>query len=290
MWRLGVLYLDALPSHQITLGKAIHMEVTLIPNQRRPGIGRRPAPENRRAWLPQQARFCPVIEDASRTGFLVYPPLQDQEIFQVRRLREDHLRFTLALTGDDSTTRPLWTLELTMAAGSGGLDSYDVRFVADELDLNQEQVIAQLEALTTNLNGPPGAVGLRGAYDFATPEGWDTFYMGVTNELAPPHVPVMTARIETDWYSQATEFRHVLAVGQTLSVAGTSPIGQVIFIPRDDVMLIDSTEVDATRFTESQQQYWHERAGKEKATNFGTLYTYHYRDLQKEHRETEASD
>jgi len=266
------------------------MEVTLIPNQRRPGIGRRPAPENRRAWLPQQARFCPVIEDASRTGFLVYPPLQDQEIFQVRRLREDHLRFTLALTGDDSTTRPLWTLELTMAAGSGGLDSYDVRFVADELDLNQEQVIAQLEALTTNLNGPPGAVGLRGAYDFATPEGWDTFYMGVTNELAPPHVPVMTARIETDWYSQATEFRHVLAVGQTLSVAGTSPIGQVIFIPRDDVMLIDSTEVDATRFTESQQQYWHERAGKEKATNFGTLYTYHYRDLQKEHRETEASD
>lgn len=260
------------------------MDVTLIPNQRRPGVGRRPVAENRRAWLPQQARFCPVVEDASRAGFLVYPALHDHEVFQARRLREDRLRFTLALTGADATTHPLWTLDLTMAAGSGGLDAYDVRFIADETDLDQEQIIGQLEALTTNLNGPPGAVGLRGSYDFVTPQGWDTFYLGILNELAPPHVPVMSARIETDWYSQATEFRHVLDVGQTLSVAGTSPIGQVIFAPRDDITLIDASEADTARFAEVQQQYWSERAEKERATNFGTLYTYHYRDLQKERR------
>ncbi len=266
------------------------MDVTLISNQRRPGVGRRPVAENRRAWLPQQARFCPVVEDASRAGFLVYPPLHDDEVLQARRLREDQLRFTFAVTGDDNTSRPLWTMDLTMAAGTGGLDSYDLRFAADELDLNQEQVISQLGALTTNLNGPPGAVGLRGAFDFVTPEGWDTFYTGIFNELAPPHVPVMTARIETDWYSQATEFRHVLDVGQTLSVSGTSPIGQVVFAPREPVALIDASESDTARFTEAQQQYWSDRGSKERATNFGTLYTYHYRDLQKEHQGDEPTD
>jgi hypothetical protein len=263
------------------------MDVTLIPNQRRPGVGRRPVAENRRAWLPQQARFCPVVEDASRAGFLVFPALHDHEVFQARRLRADQLRFTFAVTDQDGDTRPLWSMDLTMAAGSGGLDTYDVRFVDDGIDLNQQQLIGQLEALTTNLNGPPGAVGLRGAYDFITPSGWDTFYTGILNELTPPHVPVMTARIETDWYSQATEFRHVLDVGQTLSVAGTSPIGQVIFVPREDITLIDATEAGTAGFTNAQRQYWSERADKEHATNFGTLYTYHYRDLQKKHRGNE---
>ena len=265
------------------------MEVTLVPNQRRPGVGRRPAAENRRAWLPQQTRFCPVVEDGSRAGYLVYPPLHDYEVFQARRLREDHLRFTLAVTADNAT-RPLWTLDLTTAAGSGGLDAYDVRFVAEELSLDQPQIISQLEALTTNLNGPPGAVGLRGAYDFVTPPGWDTCYTGIFNELASPHVPVMTARIETDWYAQATEFRHVLDVGQTLSVSGTSPIGQVLFLPRDPATLVDATNSDIERFSHRQQEYWRERSQKERATNFGTLYTHHYRDLQKEHRGAPPTD
>jgi len=99
---------------------------------------------------------------------------------------------------------------------------------------------------------------------------------------------VMAARIETDWYPQPTEFRHVLDVGQTLSVAGTSPIGQVIFVPRETVALIDGTEEEAESFAKRLHDYWAERAEKERATNFGTLYTYHYRDEQKLRREADG--
>lgn len=258
------------------------MDVTILPNQRRPGIGRRPARENRRAWLPQQARFCPVLEDGSRLGYLVYPPLEDPEVLQVRRVRDEMLRFSFAVTAADGTTRPLWVIDMTASAGGGGLDAHDLRFVDDELGLNEEQVLGQLDALTVNLNAPPGAVGVRGAFDFVTPEGWDTIYLGVLNELQPPHVPVLTARIETDWYAQPTEFRYVLGTGQTVSVAGSAPIGQVFFVPRETTELRDGTEADAARFETTQREYWTERAEKERPTNFGTIHSYHYRDIQRE--------
>lgn len=260
------------------------MEAKLLANQRRPGVGRRPVAENRRAWLPQQARFCPVLEDGSRLGLLVYPPLEDREVLQVRRLREETLRFTLADTASDGTTTPRWVLDVTSAAGGGGLDDHALRFAAEGQELTEREVEAQLDALTVNLNAPPGAVGLRGAHDFVTADGWDTVYFGVLNEIQPPTVPVLTARIETDWYSQPTEFRYVLAVGQTLSVAGSTPIGQVMFVPREAVELADGGPADAEAFAERQREYWTDRAANEQVTNFGTVYSRHYRDEQKKRR------
>lgn len=257
------------------------MQVTILPNQRRPGVGRQPVRENRRAWLPQQARFCPVLEDGSRLGFLVYPPLEDPEVLQVRRTRDETLRFSFATTAEDGTTRPLWILDMTASAGGGGLDTHELRFVDEQLQLSQEQVLGQLDALTVNLNAPPGAVGIRGGFDFVTPEGWDTVYLGVLNEVQPPHVPVLAARIETDWYSQPTEFRYVLGTGQTISIAGSAPIGQVFFVPREPIELQQGSDADAARFEEAQREYWTERAGKERPTNFGTIHSYHYRDVQR---------
>jgi len=257
------------------------MEITILPNQRRAGVGRPPARENRRAWLPQQARFCPVLEDGSRLGFLVYPPLEDPEVLQVRRIREETMRFSFAVTNSDGTTRPRWVIDMSASAGGGGLDAHELRFVDDELGLNEEQVLGQLDAFTVNLNAPPGAVGLRGAFDFVTPEGWDSVYLGVLNEIQPPHVPVLAARIETDWYSQPTEFRYLLATGQTISIAGSAPIGQVFFVPRESIELRTGSESDIARFEESQREYWTERAEKERATNFGTIHSYHYRDVQR---------
>lgn len=257
------------------------MDITILPNQRRPGVGRAPARENRRAWLPQQARFCPVLEDGSRLGFLVYPPLEDPEVLQVRRIRDETLRFSFAITASDGTTRPRWVVDMTASAGGGGLDSHDVRFSDEELALTDEQILGQLDALTVNLNAPAGAVGFRGAFDFVTPEGWDTVYLGVLNEVQPPHIPVLAARIETDWYAQPTEFRYVLGTGQTVSVAGSAPIGQVFFVPREPVELRPGTETDVARFETAQREYWTERAEKERPTNFGTIHSYHYRDEQR---------
>jgi hypothetical protein len=264
------------------------MEVLILPNQRRPGVGKAPAAENRRTWLPQQARFCPVLEDASRLGYLVYPPLAPTEALQVRLMDNGLLRLTLfADPGGSAGLTTVFVMDIRPSAGSGGVDAYDVRFVEEGAGLEAEQVRALVDTLVTNVNAPPGAIGLRGAFDFVTPPGWDTVYTGLLNEVQRPSAPVLTARIETDWYAQATEFRYVLQPGDILSASGQAPIGQVFFVPREVVSLRVGGEADAAAFAERQREYWTERASQERATNFGTTYSYHYRDIQKGRRAEE---
>lgn len=261
------------------------MEVLILPNQRRPGIGRVPARENRRTWLPQQARFCPVLEDGSRLGYLVYPPMEPHEAYQIRLMEHGLLRFTFfADPGGSAGLQTIFVMDIKPSAGDGGVDAHDVRFIDQGAGLDPDQVRSLVDTFTTNVNAPPGAIGLRGAFDFVTPAGWDTVYTGVLNETQRPTVPVLTARIETDWYPQPTEFRFVLQPGDILSASGQAPIGQVLFVPREPVELREGSAADAVAFTERQREYWTERAAKEQATNFGTTYSYHYRDIQKGHR------
>jgi hypothetical protein len=266
------------------------MDVVLVPGQRRPGVGKPPARESRRAWLPQQARFCPVVEDASKMGFLVYPPLYDHESLQVRYTEENFFRLSFFVDDDQGTTHRLFVVDVRPSAGSGGVDAQDVVFLDPRAAVDEETAFALVDALTTNLNAPPGGVGLRGAHDFVTPEGWDTIYLGVLNETQRPHLPTLTARVETDWYAQNTEFRYVLQPGDVLSVAGSAPVGQVHFVPREEVHLREGTDADRASFAAKQQQYWAERTSKQRMTNFGALYSYHYRDLQKARREPGAGD
>ena len=264
------------------------MEVVILPNQRRPDVGRAPASENRRTWLPQQARFCPVLEDANKTGFLVYPPLTPTEAFQVRLMDNGLLRMSLfSDPGGSAKMSPVFVIDVRPSAGTGGVDAYDVRFVEPGAGLDAEGARSLLDALVTNVNAPPGGVGLRGAFDFVTPSGWDSVYLGLLNEVQRPVVPALSARVETDWYPQPTEFRYVLQPGDVLSASGQGPIGQVVFVPREPVTLRAGTDGDAEAFTERQREYWTERASKERSTNFGTTYSYHYRDIQKQERSGE---
>jgi hypothetical protein len=264
------------------------LRVTILTNQRRPGVGKAPAPENRRAWLPQQARFCPVLEDASRTGYLVYPPLHENEALQIRYLEQNIYRLSFFADDPQGTAHRLVVVDVQPSAGTGGVDAQDVRYIAPEADLDDAGALALIDALTTNINTPPGGVGLRGAYDFVTPEGWDTLYLGLQNEQQRPHLPVLAVRVETDWYAQNTEFRYVLQPGELLSLGGAAPIGQVVFLPREEAELVSGEASDVERFQQAQREYWSERATKARVTNFGALYTYHYRDVQKARRETEG--
>lgn len=261
------------------------MDVIILPNQRRPGVGRPPAAENRRAALPQQARFCPVVEDASRSGYLVYPPLMPEETLQVRYLEPGKMRVAVHRTpSGTSAPQPVWVIDITFSGGTGGVDAHDVVYLDESVGLEVSDVHAFMDALVTNVNAPAGGIGLRGAFDFVTPEGWDTVYSGIFNKTERPHFPVLTARIETDWYPQPTEFRYVLQPGDVLSANGQSPIGQVIFVPREAARLREGSEAERQSFLDRQQAYWQERSEKERATNFGTLYSYHYRDMQKARR------
>ena len=260
------------------------MRATILPNQRRSGIGKLPAHESRRAWLPQQARFCPVLEDASKSGFLVYPPLHPHESYQVRLTEKNAFLLTFYVAGPGGLRAPAFAVEINASAGTGGIDQPEIVFIEESAPLTEELVMEMVDALVTNVNGPPGGIGLRGAHDFVTAEGWDTVYLGVLNEPQQPTVPVLAARVETDWYPQPTEFRYVLQRGDMVSVSGDAPIGQVLFVPRESVELVAGDDADRARFDEAQEEYWEQRRLKDRTTNFGTTYSHHYRDVQRANR------
>ena len=264
------------------------MRVTLVPNLRRPGVGRVPEPDGRRASLPEHGRLCPVVEDANRTGFLVFPPLEPREALQIR-YREENL-YQVTMLRDPGGGRPpavLFAAEIRPSAGAPGTEVRDMRHVNRESGLDEAAALDLLDALTTNVNAPAGGIGIRGAFDFVTPEGWDTVYLGVVNEPARPQIPVLTARIETDWYPQNTEFRYAMQPGDVLVASGGAPIGQVLFLPREAVSLAPASEEDVRAFVARQEQFWTERAAKERTTPYGALISHHYRDQQRVRRPKE---
>ena len=248
------------------------LDVVIVPNQRRTGVGRKPQSEPRRAWLPQQSRFCPVLEDGNRIGYLVYPPLEDDESLQVRFVDNGYFRFTL-----HKQQRPVFTL-MTKPAAGGGMAATDelVQFDASA-GLPREAIPGLLDALTVNLGGLSGGVGLRGAYDFMTPEGWDTVYTGVLNNVERPTVPSLTVRVETDWFRQPTEFRYALQNGEAISATGIAPIGQVLFVPREPAGLRDASPEEQRRFGEELEAYWGRKPGQTRDTAYGGTYDHQYR-------------
>ncbi|GMU40756.1 MAG: hypothetical protein AMXMBFR23_16220 [Chloroflexota bacterium] len=257
------------------------MDVIVLPHRGRPGVGRQPIPDGHRGTLPEQARLCPVLEDGSRLGFLVYPPLAPTETLEIRLQPDLAFRLTLLLQADGVASRPVAVMEIRPSAGSGGVEVREVLYVAPEIGLRDAAVRELFEFLVTNMNAPDGGIGLRGAHDFVTPEGWDTVYTGVLNDIHRPHVPTLTARVETDWYAQPTEFRYVMQPGEVLSIRGHSPIGQVFFVPREPVTLREATEEDAAAFRSRMEVYWAARVAKERAMPYGSAFSHHYRDIQR---------
>ncbi len=52
---------------------------------------------------------------------------------------------------------------------------------------------------------------------------------------------MLVVRVETDWFAHQTEFRYVLQPGEGMSLNHTLPIGQMAFVPREEVTLGDGT-------------------------------------------------
>ena len=75
--------------------------------------------------------------------------------------------------------------------------------------------------------------------NFQTPSGWDTIYTPIFNMIDRPVAPMLVIRVETDWYAHETEFRYVLEPGEGISGSHSMPIGQVMFVPREEVTFRD---------------------------------------------------
>ena len=127
-----------------------------------------------------------------------------------------------------------------------------------------------------DLGTPPGAVTLRGATNFQTPQGWDTVYTPVFNAIERPAPPMLIVRVETDWYMHETEFRYVLQPGEGISGQRTMPIGQVFFAPREVITLRECTEDELTAMKHADEEFSRGKAANQVTTPYGIPYSPHY--------------
>jgi hypothetical protein len=254
------------------------MKVGIYPNQARPGVGRRPRSESLRPLLPQHARHCPVLEAGSAMGYLVYPPLEKHEAFFVEYHGEGLYEFKYFLANPAGKWEPLFAVQWALPVGSIGKLRTEVAFAVPDPPIDEAAAIRIVRAFVVpeDLGTPPGAVTFRGAYNFRTPEGWDTVFTSVLNQIDRPLAPALAVRVETDWYFQHTEFRYVLEAGRGMPGAHSLPIGQVFFVPREEVTLRDLTSREIAEIDEARASFMEQKAQQKVTTRYGLEYSPHY--------------
>src|SRR5690606_35954547 len=139
-----------------------------------------------------------------------------------------------------------------LSVGGIGMRKEEVQLMVPETPGFRETalMIARMFISVDDLGTPAGAVTLRGAFNFQTPPGWDTVYSGVLNSTERPVAPVLVTRVETDWYVHDSEFRYISTPGEIITVSHSLPVGQVFFVPREDITFRDGT---AQQIAERQQ-------------------------------------
>src|SRR5207344_2916778 len=137
----------------------------------------------------------------------------------------------------------------------------DVAFVGPPV-LSRDTALAVARAFVVpeDMHTPPGAVALRGATNFQTPPGWDTVYTPIFNMIDRPVAPMLVVRVETDWYPHETEFRYVLQPGEGIPGAHQIPIGQVFFVPREEMTLRDCNDDELAAIRQAKEEFFREKA------------------------------
>src|SRR5256885_2735719 len=254
------------------------MEVRLYPNASRPGVGQKPRREGQRPLLPQHARHCPVLEAGSALGFLVYPALEQNESFHIEYQGEGRYQFVFFMSASGGKWEPVFTVTIVLSMGSIGMIKEEVAFASKKTGMTREAALSILRAfiIPEDLGTPPGAISMRGATNFKTPTGWDTVYTPIFNMIERPVAPMLVVRVETDWYAHESEFRYVLQPGEGVSGSHAMPIGQVMFVPREDVTMRDCTDDEVTFIRESQANFAQQKAAHKMTTAYGMSYSPHY--------------
>jgi hypothetical protein len=253
------------------------MEVRLFPNFRRPGVGLAPKRESSRPLLPQHARHCPVLEAGSSLGFMVYAPLEPKESVYVEFEGDGRYRFVYYLQTQDGKRTPIYQVTMTMSLGAVGMMKEEVTFVGAPM-LTREAALAVMRAFIVpeDMGTPSGAIALRGATNFQTPSGWDTVYSPILNMIERPMAPMLAVRVETDWYAHETEFRYVLQPGEGITMEQSIPIGQVFFVPREQITMRQCTADEIKAIEQSRQEFNKHKAEATQKTSYGLSYSPHY--------------
>ena len=251
------------------------MEVRLFPNTVRPGVGLRPRREAQRPLLPQHARHCPVLEAGSSLGFLVYPALQPNESFHIEYQGEGKYRFVYYVNPTGEKWEGVLAVTVSLPVGGIGIFKEDVKFLTREPTTTKENALLMARAFIVpeDLGTPPGGLSLRGAWNFQTPRGWDTVYTPIFNMIERPIAPMLVVRVETDWFPHQTEFRYVLAPGEGITGSHSMPIGQVVFVPREEVTLRDCSQDELASIHAAIAEFLREKGAFKITSAYGVPYS-----------------
>jgi hypothetical protein len=218
-----------------------------------------------------------VLEAGSALGFMVYAPLEPKESLYLEYEGDGRYKFVYYLQTQDGHRAPIFQVTLSLPVGGVGMVKEDVTFVGAPL-LSREAALAVMRVFLVpeDMGTPPGAIALRGATNFKTASGWDTVYTPIFNMIERPLAPMLVVRVETDWYAHETEFRYVLQAGEGMSVDHSIPIGQVMFVPREEVVLRLGTDAESQAFEESKHEFSRHKAAATQTTSYGLAYSPHY--------------
>ena len=239
------------------------MEVRLFPNSRRPGVGLKPRRDGQRPFLPQHARHCPVLEAGSSLGFLVYPPLAAEESYSIEYSGEGRYQFVYYVNPAGTEWLAIFSVTVVLPVGGIGAFREEVALLTQQAGRHARRGAAPRcgRSSCRRISARrPAALTLRGAWNFQTPPGWDSVYTPVFNMIERPIAPMLIVRVETDWYMHETEFRYVLQPGEMLSGGHSQPIGQVFFVPREEVSLRTCDDEELAAIRESQAEFAREKA------------------------------
>src|SRR5215471_10264800 len=216
------------------------MEVRLFPNSARPSVGLKPRREAQRPLLPQHARHCPVLEAGSAAGFLVFPPLEPFESYYIGYEGDGRYQFVYYLAPPNGKPHAMFTVHISMPVGSIGAMREDVQILHKDAPINREQALLILRQMIVpeDLGTPPGALALRAATNFQTPEGWDTIYTPIFNMIERPVAPML--------------------------------------VVREDVTTRECTDDEIKAIRESQASFAQQKAAHRMTTAYGMTFSPHY--------------
>ena len=113
---------------------------------------------------------------------------------------------------------------------------------------------------------------------------------GCGNMIERPIAPMLIIRVESDWYTHETEFRYVLQPGEGITVSPSIPIGQVLFVPREEVTLRDASEAEVQELRQAQVEFVHNKAAVAQKTPYGMTVSPHYLRESRARRVTPKDD
>jgi len=218
-----------------------------------------------------------VLEAGSALGFMVYAPLEPKESLYIEYEGDGRYKFVYYLQTQDGNRTPLFQVTMSLSVVAVSLKKKKVTFVgAPALSRDAALAVARVFLVPEDMGTPPGAIALRGATNFQTASGWDTVYTPIFNMIERPVAPMLVVRVETDWYAHETEFRYVLQTGEGITVEHSIPIGQVFFVPREQITMRPCTNEELKAIEASRQDFNRHKAAAVQKTSYGLAYSPHY--------------